>query len=375
MTESQSAANSAAAAALLAKSAVPPAVQFLKNELSNLDWPREGAVLEASFIKKTSRTAYFDLGRFGTGVVYGAEFLNARDAVRDMEPGQVVSAKVVALDGEDGYIELSLTEASKQKVWQQVQDLLDSGELVKVKITAMNPGGFLAQLSELRAFLPFSQLSPEHYPQEDANPEKANEELKKLIGEELSVKVINVNQKKNKLIISERESVAVNIKELLGAYAVGQIVDGLVSGIADFGIFVRFTDNPQIEGLVHISEIDHRIIDNPKEVVVMNEPVKVKIIDIKDGRVFLSLKALKSDPWETVGEKYAAGQEVKGSVYKFNPFGAVISLADGMQGVIHISEFGGAEEMKKLLLPGETYDFVIEAVKPEEKRIVLKIKK
>lgn len=374
MTETKSASN-AAAAALLAKSALSPVVQFLKNELANLDWPRDGAVLEAVFIKQTSRTAYFDLGRFGTGIVYGAEFINARETLREMEAGQTVAAKVVALDGEDGYIELSLTEASRQKVWQQVQDLLDSGELIKVKITAMNPGGFLAQLSELRAFLPFSQLSPEHYPKDDADPDKMNEELKKLIGEELSVKVINVNQKKNKLIISERESVAVNMKELLGGYAVGQIVDGLVSGIADFGIFVRFVDNPQIEGLVHISEIDHRIIDNPKEVVVMNEPVKVKIIDIKEGRVFLSLKALKSDPWQSVGEKYKTGQEVKGSVYKFNPFGAVIALADGMQGVIHVSEFGGAEEMKRMLVPSEVYDFVIDAIKPEEKRIVLKIKK
>lgn len=357
------------------KGTLSPAAQFIKNELANLEWPREGSVVEAAFLKKAGKMAYFDLGRFGIGVIFGAEYLNARDAMREIKPGDRVPAKVIALDGEGGYLEISLTEASRQKVWQQAQDFLESGELVKVKVTAMNPGGFLVQMSELKAFLPFSQMSNEHYPKDETNPDKIAEEMQKLIGQELSVKVINVNQKKNKLIVSERESVSVNLKELLSAYQVGQTVDGVVSGIADFGIFVKFVDNPQIEGLVHISEIDHRIVDNPKEVVQMNEPVKIKIIDIKDGRVFLSLKALKEDPWQKVGDQYKAGQDVQGTIYKFNPFGAVISLADGMQGVIHVSEFGGAEEMKKTLQPGQAYDFVIESVKPEEKRIVLKVKK
>ena len=121
--------------------------------------------------------------------------------------------------------------------------------------------------------------------------------------------------------------------------------------------------------------IDHRIIDNPKEVVKLNETVTVKIIDIKEGRVFLSLKALKDDPWTAAGGQYAAGQDVKGRIYKFNPYGATIDLEHGLQGMIHVSEFGGVDEMKKKIPLGETFVFIIDAVKPEEKRIILKVKK
>jgi ribosomal protein S1 len=352
--------------------------QLLKNELSALPWPREGAVVTASLLKKTAREVFFDLGRFGTGVVYGAELANARDVIKNLNPGDQLLAKVVDLDGEGGYIELSISEASKQRLWQQAQELLENGELTKVKVAAVNPSGLIVYLGDLKAFLPYSQVSPEHLPKEEgaeSDRRKTEEEMRKLIGTELSVKVINVNPKRNKLVVSERESVSVNLKELLSAYQVGQTVDGLVAGIADFGVFVRFVDNPQIEGLVHISEIDHRLIDNPKEVVKMNESVKVKIIDIKDGRVFLSLKALKDDPWNKAEEFHKTGDEIEGRVYKLNPFGAVINLPSGLQGTIHVSEFGGVEEMKAALTPGEPYRFTIETVKPEEKRIALKLKK
>lgn len=335
---------------------------------------REGDVAEVALLKKTSREAYFDLGRFGTGLVYGVEFTNARDILKTVKPGEKLPAKIVDLDGKDGYAELSLAEAGKQRVWQQVQDLLDSGEIVKIKVTAANSGGLIGNLSDLKAFLPASQLSNEHQPKAtDGDRQKNLDDLKQWIGQEFSVKVINVNARANKLIVSERDSLTANVKELLTQYQVGQVVDGLVSGLADFGIFVRFVDNPQIEGLVHISEIDHRIVDNPKELMKLSEPVKVKIIDIRDGRVFLSLKALKPNPWDTIAEKYKAGDTVKGRVYKFNPFGATIDLEHGVQGMIHISEFGGADEMKKALIGGEHYDFVIESLKPEEKRLILKL--
>jgi small subunit ribosomal protein S1 len=337
---------------------------------------REGDVVEVSLIAQSAREAFFDLGRFGTGIVYGAEFGNAREILRTLEPGAKAHAKVTELDGRDGYTELSLAEAGKQRVWQQAQELLESGEIVKVKIFAANAGGLIGNLFELKAFLPTSQLGNEHQPKvTDGDRQKMLDELRKFVGEEFSVKVINVNPRTNKLIISERETLNANVRELLQQYTVGQTVDGVVSGLADFGVFVRFTDNPQIEGLVHISEIDHRIVDNPKEFMKIGEPVQVKIIDIRDGRVFLSLKALKANPWDSVGERYKAGEEVSGRVYKFNPFGAVIDLDGGVQGLIHISEFGGAEEMKKALVSGEAHAFVIETLKPEEKRLILKLKK
>lgn len=363
---------------IIEKATNPALSQLLKNELSWISRFREGDVLEATLIKKTRRYAWFDLGKFGTGIVFGAELSNAKAALKSMEPGDKIPARVEAIEGHLGYVELSLSEAGKQKLWQQAKDLEESGELVKVKVTAVNQGGIVADMFGLKAFLPVSQLAPAHVPENsEGDKQKLIEDLKKMIGEELSVKVINVNPRNNKLIISERESSApsANIKELLSKYEVGQTVDGVVSGIADFGIFIRFADNPEIEGLVHISEIDHRLIDNPKEVIKLGESVKVKILDIKEGRVFLSLKALKADPWTSVSEKYHPGDVVAGTVYKFNPFGAIVEFEDGIQGMIHISEFGGLEEMKKELELKKSYKFEVSSLKPEERRMILKMKK
>lgn len=351
--------------------------QALKNELSSTDWPKEGTVVEVTLIKRLPRKAYFDMGRFGTGIVYGAEVNNAKEALRAMKPGDKLHAKIVALDGEEGHIELSLSEAGKQKLWQQAKELAEAGEVVKAKIIAANAGGLMAAIEgELKAFLPVSQLSLEHYPKvPDGDRTKIADELKKFVGQELSVKIIDVNPRTNKIIVSEREVLSANVKELLSAYTVGQVVDCMVSGVADFGVFVRFSDNPQIEGMIHISELDYKLIDNPKELVKINDQLKTKIIDIKEGRVFLSLKALKEDPWAAIGDRFTVGKSVQGRVYKFNPFGAVVALEGDFQGMVHVSEFGGQEEMKKALVVGQSYPFVIDSVKPEEKRITLKVQK
>lgn len=352
--------------------------QTVKTELSKLDWPKEGNVTEATLIKKLARAAYFDLGHFGTGIVFGAEFINAREILRNLESGAKIPAKIVALDGEEGCIELSLAEAGKQKLWQEIKELAEVGEVIKVKISGANAGGLTANVSgetELKAFLPVSQLSVEHYPRVGEDRQKIAEALQKFIGQEMSVKIIDVNPRSKKIILSEREVLSENLKEELAKYKPGQTVEGVVSGIADFGVFVRFVDNPQIEGMIHISELAHRLIDNPKELVKVGDQLKVKIAEIKEGRVYLSLKALEEDPWQKANELYKAGAEVSGRVYKLNPFGAVVSLEGGLQGLIHISEFGGQEEMKTALEPDKMHKFVIDAVKPEEKRIILKVKK
>ena len=352
--------------------------EALKKEFAVNNWPKEGSVVEATLIKKLARKSFFDLGRFSTGIVYGVEAMNAREAIKNMNVGDKVAAKVVCLDGEGGNIELSLAEAGKQKLWQQAKELLESGEIVKAKILGVNAGGLMASLPglELKAFLPVSQLSLDHYPRVgDGGRQKIADELKKFIGQELEAKIIDVNPRTSKIIISEREVLSANVKELLSKYQVGQAIEALVSGIADFGVFVRFVDNPEIEGMIHISELDHRLVDNPKELVKVNDQIKVKIVDIREGKVFLSLKAVKSDPWEKIEERYKPGQEVVGAVYKLNPFGGVINLAGGVQGLIHISEFGGQDEMKAALPAESSHTFVIDSVKVAEKRIVLKLKK
>ncbi len=210
---------------------------------------------------------------------------------------------------------------------------------------------------------------------EDGNKNKILEELKKFIGTTMEVRVLDFNAKGEKLILSEKEVTGESVRKSLEGYKEGDAVEVVVSGVADFGVFVRFVEDPNIEGLVHISEIDHKLIDSPKEVVKVGDALRAKIIELKDGKVSLSFKALKSNPWDEAEKLFTVDQEIEGIVTKFNPFGALVALGHELQGLIHISEFENVEQMKKDIEVGKTYTFVITSVKPTEKRIILKLKK
>lgn len=353
-----------------------PVLEMIKSSPDLGAMLKEGDLVNSAFLRRAGRVVYFDLGRFGLGVIYGVELLNAKEILKDLKEGDIVSAKVVDVENEDGYVELSLAGAGRQKSWQAIKEIMEKGEDLPVKILGANSGGLLAEVNGLKAFLPVSQLSSEHYPRvDDGDKAKILGELRKFVGQELRVQILDANPRTDKLILSERQVTSQNTKEKLEKYHSGDIVEGIISGVADFGAFVKFVDDPEVEGLIHISELDYKLIENPKEVVKVNDQVRVKILDIRDGRVTLSLKALKADPWEGVAEKYQAGTDVEGRVARFNPFGAFVALDSEIQGLIHVSEFGGVEEMNQKIQEGKTYTFHIEAVKPQEKRIILKLKK
>jgi ribosomal protein S1 len=354
------------------KSNLNPVVQAIKQDLSK-NKIYEGDIIEAVFIYKTNKGAFFDLKKFGIGIVYGLELINARDIIKKLNPGDKIPVKILVLENEDGYAELSLIEAGKQKNWQKIKELEEAGEVIPMKIIGSNSGGLIGEIYEIKAFLPVSKLSEKNIPKE-TDRQKMFEELKKFIGKELNVKIALVNPRSNKLIVSERETIASNVKELLEQYQPGQVVEAVVSGMASFGVFVKLVDNPEIEGVVYLSELDYKIINNPKDILNLNDIVKVKILDIKDGKLSLSIKAAKEDPWQKINENYKVGDEVSGIVYKFTPFGAIINLSD-LQGVVHITDFGSIDEMKKELILGEKYHFIVHQIKPEERRLILKLKK
>ncbi len=337
---------------------------------------KKGEIVEAKLIGRTPKKAYFEISRVGTGIVYGRELLNGRDVIKGLQVGESISAKIVDPENKNGYVELSLTEADKQKAWSLAKDAQDKDEPIKAKIVGANSGGLLVELFDLRGFLPVSQLASEHYPRvAEQTREKIIEELQKLVGSEFDVKILSINPRTNKLIVSEKEVLSQNVKDLINQYKPGDVVTGIISGLANFGAFVRFADNPEIEGLIHISELGHKLIDSPKEIVSIGDMVKAQVIDIKDNKISLSLKALQPDPWKDIEKQFKVKDVVPGAVYKFNPFGAFIKLSADIIGLIHVSEFGSSEEMKTKLTLNETYNFTIEAVKPDEKRIILKLAK
>ncbi len=348
--------------------------QLMKDEPDSFIFLKPGDLVEGTVLEKGARRLLVDLGRYGVGAVYRGELLAARTAVHGLGVGDTVHAKVLAVDNEDGFVELSLAEAGRQKAWAAVAELQEKGEPFTVKIFGSNKGGLTAEVCGLPAFLPVSQLANEHYPK--AAPEEREAlgaALAKLVGEEILVKILDANPRSEKLIISEREASEVSARELAKNYVVGQEIEGVVTGIADFGVFVRFTDNPGVEGLVHISELSHRVIENPKEVVKIDDAVRAKITDIKEGRISLSTKALQADPWEGASERFKAGDEVSGTVCRFHPFGALVSVGD-LQGQLHVTEFGGMDEMKKKIAVGKTYQFTVQDVRSGERRLVLKLK-
>ncbi|OHB21395.1 MAG: hypothetical protein A2939_03665 [Parcubacteria group bacterium RIFCSPLOWO2_01_FULL_48_18] len=336
---------------------------------------KDGDLAKGVVMEKRPKKLFVDLGAYGTGLVYGVEYLNANDLIKTLEVGAEVVGKVIDPENDAGYIELSLKEAGKQKGWDMIQDVHAKDEKFEASITGYNRGGLVADVFGIAGFMPVSQLSNEHYPRVGADQQKILEALRQFVGKTLAVKILSFNQKSNKLVISERAVAESDLRALVATYRIGDVIDGIVSGVTDFGAFVRFSDNSELEGLVHLSEIDHRLIDTPRSVLNVSDLVKAKIVDIRDSKISLSLKQLKENPWDKVLERFTEGQEIAGEVIKFNPFGALVKLDADFSGLIHVSEFGGFDEMKGTLEVGVSYPFIIKSIRPEDKRIVLVRKK
>jgi len=249
-------------------------------ENANLKPLKVGDIVEGRVISKKAFAIYLDLGIFGTGIIYGKEFKKAKKELKNLKVGDKVLAKIVDLDNEDGFVELSVAGATKEIALEILRKKKEAGEKIKVKILGANKGGLLTKVSGIDAFLPVSQLSPENYPQvENGDPEKILEELKKFIGKEMEVKILGILEKDAQVILSEK--LAKEEKEI-EEYKVGDVVEAEVSGITDFGIFLKFGKN--LEGLVPISQI------NPNLNLKIGEKVKAKIISIEGNRATLSLK-------------------------------------------------------------------------------------
>ncbi len=339
-----------------------------------------GATIEGTVVARDRSSLFIDLGINGTGIVYGKEFYNVKDVIKSLKTGDKVVAKITDLENEEGYKELSLRDASKEMGWQRLKELKESGQIITVRITGVNKGGLLTSLDGIQAFLPVSQLSAEHYPRvTDADKQKILKELQKFIGKTLEVKVLDLLAEENKLILSEKAKLEEKTKETLKNYNKGDEIEGKITGIADFGAFIKFPvpcedENQQIEGLIHISELDWQLVENPAEVVNVGEVVKAQIININNNQVFLSLKSLKKNPWEEIEKKYKKDDVIKGTVTKFSTFGAFVEVEPKIRGLCHISEFESKEKMEEQLKTGQTYNFQVVLVEPKEHRMSLKLK-
>jgi small subunit ribosomal protein S1 len=341
-------------------------------EKNLLDIPKEGEIVEGKIAGKGRATAFIDLGPFGTGIIYGQEFQATKDELKDLNDGDIVKVKIISLDSEDGYVECSRIQAKKDLAWDILEKQKEDGELISVKIEGANKGGLLAKISGIPSFIPSSQLSSENYPRvEGGDSSKVLKELQKFIGTELSVRILDISKETEKIILSEKGKENEERETSLGNYKEGGIIDGEITGIVDFGAFIRFGEG--IEGLIHISEIDWSLVENPHDVLKEGEKIRAQIIKIENGKVFLSLKALKKDPWKEIQKNYKEGDVIKGFVSKFISFGAFVEIEGGVQGLCHISEFQTREKMEEILEIGKTYDFKILSINASDHRLSLRI--
>lgn len=343
------------------------------------NFPKVGDIIESKVISKGKSSLFLDLENFKTAIIYGAEYNNSRNSIRNLKPGDTLLVKITDLENDDGYTEVSLNQAGEELTWDTLKKKKEEDEIIKVKIQKANKGGLLAEISGIQAFLPVSQLSSENYPRvEDGDSSKILKELQKFVGQEMEVKIFDISQKDEKLILSEKVKEAKKIKEILSNYSIGDVVQGEITAVLDFGAFIKFNKKgiESLEGLIHISELDWQLIENPSEIIKTGDKVEAKIIDISNDKVSLSLKALKQNPWEGIDKKYKTGDIIKGKVVKLNPFGlfAQISKDDSssIQGLVHISEIGTKIQMTDKFQLGQEYDFEIIAIEQDKHKISLK---
>lgn len=327
-------------------------------------------LVEGPVISIDKGAVFIDLPPFGTGIIYGREFQNARDIIKKINVGDIVAGKVIDIGGKEGYIEISLKEARQALTWSEAEDAIREKRIFELPIVDANKGGLIINWQGLTGFLPASQLKPEHYPRiSDGDKDKILDELKKLIGEKLSVTVIGVSPKEGKLIFSEKSPETKDKENIVAKYALGDELIGEVTGLVDFGVFIKIEEG--LEGLVHISEIDWGLVENPKTMFKIGEKVRVKVIEIKDGKISLSIKALKENPWREAEKKYKKDDVVEGVIIKFNKHGALASIEEGVAGLVHVSEFGSEEKLKEKLEMGKTYTFKITIFDPKEQKMAL----
>ncbi|MCK5081135.1 MAG: S1 RNA-binding domain-containing protein [Candidatus Moranbacteria bacterium] len=357
---------------------------LLKDKLPVI--PEEGTKIKGKVIEIDTHALFVDLGEMGVGIIYGKEVKDGFGSNRKkLKSGDEITASVIDQENEEGYVELSVREAIREEAWKDLNKKREAGKILMVKILDANKGGLMVEVNNITGFMPVSQLTAEHYPRvEDGDKNKIFEILKSYVNTEMKVCVIDAIYEEEKLIVSEKEAYKEEEKKNISEFKVGDVVEGEVSGVVDFGAFVKFfppsrkdskDDADKLEGLVHISQLDWKLIDNPRDVVSVGDKVKAKIISIDDTRISLSVRELKADPWSQVGEKYKTGDIVEGVVNKLNHFGAFVYLNQDIHGLSHISEFISrypGKNIDEVIQTGETYLWQIMSMDPDKHRMGLK---
>lgn len=350
-------------------------------EGASFDVPVRGDIRQGTIVSVSRGEVLIDIGAKSEGMIDGRELDNLTTKEREkLIQGQEVQVFVVNPEDRNGNIILSVTKAEEEMDWRWAEKLLDTQDMLEGSVGGFNKGGLLVQMGRVRGFVPASQLDTmRRNIGAGSTPE---ERWGHLIGEDIQVKVIEVDRSRNRLILSERAA----MKEwresqkdrLLEELEEGAICEGRVINLADFGAFV---DLGGADGLIHLSELSWKRVTHPREVVNVGDQVKVYVLNVDRDRrrIGLSLKRLEADPWLAIEESFQEGTLVEGTITKLTKFGAFARLAgmDNIEGLIHISELAEehVEHPREIVQEGETATMRVIRVDSQRRRLGLSLKR
>jgi small subunit ribosomal protein S1 len=337
---------------------------------SDIQQLKTGDVVEGVITSVRKNEVWIDLGANGVGVVLRREIGHGQQ----LEEGEKVVTSVVDPELDEGHALLSMRRAAKDRGWDELQRVFDAQEIIDITPYDANRGGLLVELEGIRGFLPVSQLAAGHYPRvSGADKDEILQKLNALTNKTLRVRILDISRKDNKLIFSEKEAVKDDMAQRFNELKVGDVVQGVVTGVIDFGAFVNVDG---IEGLIHISEISWERVEDPRNYVKNGQTIDAKIIAIDKDRLSLSLKQMQEDPWLNEVKAFKKGDVVEGKVTRITPFGAFVQLSPSVEALVHVSEMSDDEgaDPEKIFQLNEKKKFKVLDIDTEGRKIALSLK-
>jgi ribosomal protein S1 len=341
---------------------------LLREEEGNVKSLAYGDIVEGVVVRVDPDEVLVDIGAKSEGVISNRELSGRNEAAVTLVSGERVKVYVLQPEDEEGRVILSLRKARAESIWQAVAEKESEGEILDAEVREQNKGGLIVNIMGLRGFLPSSQVARQF-----------SGNLMELVGTKIPVKILEVNRKRNRLIVSQRaaqdEDRARQREELFEKLKVGDMITGKVSGLTSYGAFVNLGG---ADGLIHISELSWDRINNVSDMLSVGDEVRVKVIklDPELSRISLSLRQLSDDPWDTIEDRFPPGKVVDGEVTKTKKYGAFLQIADGVEGLLHISELSWdhVERTEDILKIGEEVKVMVLSADRARRRISLSLR-
>ncbi|MFN2131630.1 MAG: 30S ribosomal protein S1 [Anaerolineae bacterium] len=340
---------------------------------------RRGQVVEGVIVQLRPSEILVDVGAKSEGVILGRELERlGSEGLSELSEGDSLLVYVVTPEDKNGNPILSISKAQAERDWRDAERMFEAGEIFEGVVSGYNKGGVIVRLGQVRGFVPGSQIVSLRGRRRD---QEGDNRLAELVGDQMQLKVIEIDRGRNRLILSERAAMREWRKQskdrLLSELQEGDVRTGEVISICDFGAFV---DLGGADGLIHLSELSWRRVAHPSEVVKVGEEVEVYVLNVdrERKRIGLSLKRLESDPWSLIAERYHVGQLVEGTVTKLVKFGAFARIYDeDIEGLIHVSELSDERigHPREVVAEGDIRTLRVIRIDPDKRRIGLSLKR